>query len=84
MAESYFILGLEFLHIQGGCSFIIVFFLLMLVGPCYYGPSPSLSSEAYIPNFRWHALFVMQVHSLLAIYFGSPFHDYTTTLTSVG
>ena len=34
MAESLFILELEFLHIRDGCSLIIVFFVLMLVGIC--------------------------------------------------
>ena len=34
MAESLFILELEFLHIRGGCSLIMVFFVLMLVGTC--------------------------------------------------
>ena len=32
MAESFFILELEFLHIRGGCSLVIVFFVLMLMG----------------------------------------------------
>ena len=32
MGESLFILELEFLNIRGGCSLIIVFFVLMLVG----------------------------------------------------
>ena len=36
MAESLFILELEFLHIRGGCSLIIVFFVLMLVGTCCF------------------------------------------------
>ena len=32
MAESLFILEIEFLHIRGGCSLVVVFFVLMLVG----------------------------------------------------
>ena len=32
MAESLFILELEFLHVRGGCSLVVVFFVLMLVG----------------------------------------------------
>ena len=32
MAESIFILEIEFLHIRGGCSLVVVFFVLMLVG----------------------------------------------------
>ena len=35
MAESLFILELEFLHVRGGCSLVVVFFVLMLVGTCY-------------------------------------------------
>ena len=31
MIQSLLILELEFLHIRGGCSLVIVFFLLMLV-----------------------------------------------------
>ena len=42
MAESLFILELEFLHIRGGCSLIIVFFVLMLVGTCGFILSASL------------------------------------------
>ena len=34
MAESLFILEIEFLHIRGGCSLVVVFFVLMLVGTC--------------------------------------------------
>ena len=36
MAESLFILELEFLHIRGGCSLVIVFFVLMLEGTCCF------------------------------------------------
>ena len=36
MAESHFILGLEFLHIRGGYSFIVLFFFLMLMGTCCF------------------------------------------------
>ena len=36
MDESLFILELEFLHIRGGYSLIIVFFVLMLVGTCCF------------------------------------------------
>ena len=36
MAESFFILELEFLHIRGGCSLIEVFFFLMFVGICCF------------------------------------------------
>ena len=32
VAESLFILELEFLHVRGGCSLVVVFFVLMLVG----------------------------------------------------
>ena len=32
MAESFFILELECLHIRGDCSLVVVFFVLMLVG----------------------------------------------------
>ena len=35
MAESLFILELEFLHIRGGCSLVIVFFVPMVVGACF-------------------------------------------------
>ena len=42
MAESLFILELEFLHIRGGCSLIVVFFFLMLVGICCFILSASL------------------------------------------
>ena len=41
MAESLFILELEFLHIRGGGS-LIVFFVLMLVGTCCFILSASL------------------------------------------
>ena len=34
MVEPLFILELGFLHIRGGCSLIVVFFVLMLVGIC--------------------------------------------------
>ena len=30
IAESLFILEIEFLHIRGGCSLVVVFFVLML------------------------------------------------------
>ena len=36
MAESLFILELEFLHIRGGCSLTKVFSVLMLVGTCCF------------------------------------------------
>ena len=36
MADSHFILELEFLHILGGCSLVVVFFVLMLVGTCCF------------------------------------------------
>ena len=42
MAESRFIIELEFLHIRGGCSLVIVFFVLMLVGACCFILSASL------------------------------------------
>ena len=42
MAESLFILEIEFLHIRGGCSLVIVFFVLMLVGTCCFILSASL------------------------------------------
>ena len=42
MAESLFIFELDFLHIRGGRSLIIVFFVLMLVGTCCFIPSASL------------------------------------------
>ena len=42
MAESLFILEYEFLHIRGGCSLVIVFFVLMLVGTCCFILSASL------------------------------------------
>ena len=42
MAESLFILEIEFLHIRGGCSLVVVFFVLMLVGTCCFILSASL------------------------------------------
>ena len=36
MAESLFNLELEFLHVRGGCSLVVVFFVLMLVGTCCF------------------------------------------------
>ena len=42
MAESLFIIELEFLHIRSSCSLIIVFFVLMLVGTCCFILSASL------------------------------------------
>ena len=42
MAESLFILELEFLHIRGGCSLVVVFVVLMLVGTCCFILSASL------------------------------------------
>ena len=36
MAESLFILEIEFLHIRGGCSLVLVFFVLVLVGTCCF------------------------------------------------
>ena len=36
MAESLFILEIEFLHIRGGCSLVVVFFVRMLVGICCF------------------------------------------------
>ena len=42
MAESLFILELEFLHIRGGCSLVITFFVLVLVGTCCFIMSASL------------------------------------------
>ena len=42
MAESLFILELEFLHIRGGCSLVVVFFVLMLVGTYCFILSASL------------------------------------------
>ena len=55
MAESLFILELEFLHLRGGCSPIIVIFVLMLVGTCCF----ILSASLYVvrPMYRashWH------------------------------
>ena len=50
MAESLFLLELEFLLIKGGCSLIIVFFVLMLMGTC----CSILSSSLYVlrPTYR--------------------------------
>ena len=42
MAESLFILEIEFLHIGVGCSLFVVFFVLMLVGTCCLILSTSL------------------------------------------
>ena len=42
MAESLFILELEFVHKRGGCSLVIVFFVLMLMGTCCFILSASL------------------------------------------
>ena len=42
MAESLFILEIEFLHIRGGCSLVVVFFVLILVGTCSFILSASL------------------------------------------
>ena len=42
MAESRFILELEYLYIRGGCSLVIVFFILMLVGTYCFILSASL------------------------------------------
>ena len=42
MAESLFIVDIEFLHIRGGCSLVVVFFVLMLVGTCCFILSASL------------------------------------------
>ena len=36
MAESLFILELGFLHIRGGCSVIIVCFVLTFMGTCCF------------------------------------------------
>ena len=50
MAESLFILELEFLHIRGGCSLSIVFFVLMRVGTCCF--ILSASTHEHQDNFR--------------------------------
>ena len=34
MAESLFILEIEFLHIRGGCSLVVVFFVVKLKNIC--------------------------------------------------
>ena len=47
MAESLFILELEFLHVRGGCSLVVVFFVLMLVGTCCF----IMRSAPYVPSF---------------------------------
>ena len=45
MAESLFILEIEFLHIRGGCSLVVVFFVLMLVGTCCFILSANLWAD---------------------------------------
>ena len=42
MADSQLILELMFLHIQGGCSLMVLLFLLMLMGTCCFILSASL------------------------------------------
>ena len=59
MTESLFILELEFLHIRGGCSLIVVVFVLMLVGTVahkYHGKTFFLTAKFSFPrqNFLSH------------------------------
>ena len=54
MAESLFILELEFLRLRGGCSLIIMFFVLMLVGTCCFILSSSLCVVHPIYRASWN------------------------------
>ena len=54
VAESLFILGLESLHIRGGCSLIAVLFFLMLVGTC----CATLRSAPYVASFTLAQKFI--------------------------
>ena len=50
MTESHFILELKLLHIRGGCSPIIVFFVHMLVGTCCFAWYNSDFETAFSTN----------------------------------
>ena len=85
MAESLFILELEFLHIQGGCSLIVVSFVLMLMVACCFILSASLCAVAnHMANWTHYYSYHMYPH--LAINFSSPFSCYPMfhILMSVG
>ena len=64
MAESLFILEIEFLHIRGGCSLVVVFFVLMLVGTRYIRTKNTTTRE-HPPRMCKHSISKMKSDSAI-------------------
>ena len=54
MAESLFILELEFLHIRGGCSLVVVFFVLKKLDTLFI--TLRISASGYLFRFTFRLL----------------------------